>query len=75
MIKSDKISSFFKKSGPEITFLTIYDLFGEYDVKKEKTPLRGMRLRAGTRPSLGKKNHLIILSNLIYLIPILLIPH
>ena len=41
MIKSEQISSFFKKSGPEITFLTKYDHFEEYDVKKkEKAPAR-----------------------------------
>ena len=36
MIKSDQISSFFKKSGPEITFLTNYYLFGQYDVTTKK---------------------------------------
>ena len=54
MIKSDPISSFFKKSGPQIGFLIKYVHFEEYDVKrkKENAPARNSKQ---PRQRLGKK--------------------
>ena len=63
MIKSDQISSFFKKSGPEITFLTIYDHFDNYDVKKKKRPCEECPCGPGHVRVWKKKNHPIIISN------------
>ena len=43
MIKSDQISSFFKTSGPEITFLSNYDHFEDFDVKRKNAPARNSK--------------------------------
>ena len=62
MTKSDQISTFFKKSGPEIIFVhQILPFWARCEKEEQKTPLRGICdniAQAGM-----KENHPIIQSN------------